>query len=315
MLEVNYKLVGGGKQQEPSADTAQAIANYCGRGERSGKDWKCNCPICTRHSLSVTYGRKFPLLIRCWHCEACGINDGYTEQRAHLVEAGLLEPRARDVKQFTPEEYAEYYAGKREFATVLWSRLPPIRDEPNYEAAKYLRARGLESFISHSALRNAGWMVHRLQRTTRPVLAARMWNVKYGLCAVQCTHLKWDGSDRDRELKPGRITYGHRDGGAVWLDTPNPDDEFVVAEGLETCLSAMLLLGLKCGAAVLGPNLSSLVLPRTARRIHIAADNDETGRGAAIYAARIWQACGLSVRISMSDIEGRDFNDVLCGKV
>jgi len=46
----------------------------------------------------------------------------------------------------------------------------------------------------------------------------------------------------------------------------------------------------------------------------IAADNDETGRGAAECAAKLWRERGLRVRISVPDKEGQDFNDVLLGK-
>jgi hypothetical protein len=108
-----------------------------------------------------------------------------------------------------------------------------------------------------------------------------------------------------------RETEGVLKGGAVWINAPSPYEYMVVAEGLETCLSAMKLLNLRCGAAVLGPNLKGLVLPRSARRIHIAADNDETGRGAAKCAAELWRTKGLIVRVSMPDKEGEDFNDVL----
>jgi len=71
---------------KPATQVIDAIASYCGRVDRNGHSWKCNCPICGRHSLSVSYGHKVPILIKCWHCEACGINDGYTEQRALFVE-------------------------------------------------------------------------------------------------------------------------------------------------------------------------------------------------------------------------------------
>jgi hypothetical protein len=90
------------------ADAPSAIANHCGRANRHGKAWKCNCPICGRHSLSVTYGRKLSLLIKCFHCEAIGLNDGYTEQRAHLVGVGLLEPTDRDAQQFDRKEYDSF---------------------------------------------------------------------------------------------------------------------------------------------------------------------------------------------------------------
>jgi hypothetical protein len=236
------------------------------------------------------------------------LNDGYTEQRRLFVDAGLIPPDARTIKYFTPEEYAVYHRAKREAAVRLWGRLHSIK--PEYEAGKYLRARGLESFISHPALRCAGAARHP-SGEWRPVLAARLWSVEHGLSAVQLTYLKWDGSDRDRELNPGKQTLGSMKGAAVWIGCPRPDDELVVAEGLETCLSAMMLLKAKCGAAVLGAHFKDLVLPSGVRKVCIAADNDETGRGAAEFTYKAWCNRGLKVRISMPDMAGEDFNDVL----
>jgi putative DNA primase/helicase len=133
--------------------------------------------------------------------------------------------------------------------------------------------------------------------------------VNYGLSAVQVTFLKWDGSDRDRDV--GRQTFGPRSGAAVWIGSPHPDEEILVAEGLESLLSAMLLMKIRCGAAICGPDMKGLVLPSKVRKVVIAADNDETGRGAAEHTAKLWRAKGLKVRVSMPDFEGQDFNDVL----
>jgi Toprim domain len=162
----------------------------------------------------------------------------------------------------------------------LWNRLSPIK--PDYDAGKYLRARGLESFITHPALRRAGAAIHPTGHP-RPILAARAWHVEYGICAVQFTYLDWDGHDRDRELEPARQTFGALKGGAIWIGAPMPNEEVVVAEGLETLLSAMLLLNLRCGAAVLGArtHMKEFALPSNVRKLRIAADNDETGRNTA----------------------------------
>src|SRR5262245_41258686 len=70
---------------QTSTQVIAAIANYCGRADQNGSDWKCKCPICGRHSLSLTNGVKVPILIRCWHCESNGLNDGYTEQRKMFI--------------------------------------------------------------------------------------------------------------------------------------------------------------------------------------------------------------------------------------
>jgi len=286
---------------QTSAQVIRAIANYCGRADQSGNDWKCKCPICGRHSLSLT--PKLFKLVYCHHCASNGINDGYSEQRKIFVDAGLLEP-AREYKRLSAKEYEEYCTEKRTAAQHLWDLCEPIRQ--GCAAAKYLQARGIGSFNGHRALRTA--------LTRHPcgdlciVLAARLIHVNFGICAVQLTYLQ--GDDRARDLNPGRITHGSMKGGAVWVGRPQLHEEVVVAEGLETCLSAMLLLNLKCGAAVCGPHMKNLVLPRNVRNVHIAADNDETGRGAAECTAKMWRNRGLKVRVSVPDKEGEDFNDV-----
>src|SRR6516162_8500808 len=101
---------------QTSTQVIAAIANYCGRAEHNGKDWKCKCPICGRHSLSVTHGVKFPILIRCWHCADNGINDGYAEQCEIFVEAGLLPPTQHTLKKFSAKEWRAYHEAKRKDA-------------------------------------------------------------------------------------------------------------------------------------------------------------------------------------------------------
>jgi Toprim domain len=289
------------------SDTPWAIAGYCGRGERTGSNsWKGNCPICSRHALSVSYGNKFSIIIRCWHCEACGLNDGWTEQRAFFVSHGLLEPTDFDARNFNNKEYDEYCQKRRAEVAQTW-RSPFFRPlTPDDFVAKYLYSRGLEFFIGHSALRVGPFF---------SVLIARVWHVEHGLSALQYTWTQWEGPAVGDAYPTGKVarrqTFGVLKGGAVWLGNPHPDEEFVVGEGLETTLSAMLLMNARCGAAVLGPNLKGLVLPKHVRKVRIAADNDETGRGAAGCASRLWQQQGLKVRVSIPHTEGDDFNDVL----
>lgn len=288
-------------------DTPNAIANYCGRAEKSGSQWKANCPICGRHSLSITYGHKFSVLIRCWHCEAVGLNNGYSEQRTLFIKEGLLDANDYDARKFNHKQFEEYVSKRRAEAATIWASpfLRPVTLDSF--PGKYLQSRGLGSFIGHPALRRGPlW----------PVLIARVWHVQHGISAVQYTsaEVSLDGSIAPTGKADHRRTCGVLRGAAVWIGAPKPDEEFVVGEGLETVLSAMLLLDSSCGAAVLGPNLKSLVLPRSAQRLHIAADNDETGRGAAQCAAKLWRSQGLRVRVSMPDSEGQDFNDVLKGR-
>jgi Toprim domain len=295
-------------QGHNTTNSLAAIADHCGRAEgNDNKGWKCNCPICGRHSLSVAHGYKLSILVKCWHCEASGINDGYTQQRDYLIERGLLSPNNRDAQRFDKEKYDKWNAARRAEAVRTWDQ-PFIKPLTGTDCASaYLRARGLEAFIHHPALRCTSFQ-----------LLARVWHVRYGISAIQWTWPEWRWVDPGKSQKccvtgkaKDRETRGVLKGGAVWLGAPQSNEEFIVAEGLESCLSAMVLMDIECGAAVLGPNLKGLVLPASARRIHIAADSDETGRGAAECTARLWRSQGLRVRVSVPDKEGEDFNDVL----
>jgi hypothetical protein len=105
---------------QTSTQVIAAIANSCSRAEQNGNSWKCNCPICGRHSLSITYGHKVPILIHCWHCESNGLNDGHSEHRALFIEKGLLEPDRRAIR-FDREVYEKFNANRRAKAQSIWS--------------------------------------------------------------------------------------------------------------------------------------------------------------------------------------------------
>jgi hypothetical protein len=244
-----------------------------------------------------------------------GLNDGWSEQQQIFINAGLLPPDASAIKRMTIQEREEYEEKKRETTKRWWNRLPPIRQ--GYEVAKYLEARGLGSFIGLKCLRSADAMQHRPTEEWRPALIARIYHVHYGISALQVTYLKWDGSDRERSFGDlGRMTFGAQKGGAVWIGYPQPNDEVVIAEGLETLLSAMKLLNLRHGAAALGAwtHMQELVFPSSVQKVCIAADNDEAGHEVAKRAPKLWRKRGLTVRVVMPDKAGEDFNDVLLAK-
>ncbi|UPY37026.1 toprim domain-containing protein [Sediminicoccus sp. KRV36] len=127
--------------------------------------------------------------------------------------------------------------------------------------------------------------------------------------AVHRTFLARDGSGKAK-VDPVRMTLGQVRGGAVRLYPHGP--RLVVAEGIETALSAALLLKLPAWAAISAGNLGdSLILPAEVREVIIAADHDAPGRAAAQRAAARWKAEGRKVRIALPDKPGEDFNDLL----
>jgi putative DNA primase/helicase len=133
------------------------------------------------------------------------------------------------------------------------------------------------------------------------------------LCAHQ-TFIEPDGSGKAPVEKPRLFPAGGAPaGGGVWFGAPDPEREFLVAEGIESTLSAMRLYGAESGVAGLSADgVRKLILPPEARRVRIFADNDELGQGlaAAVEARRRWRAEGRRVAISHAQAVGEDANDV-----
>ena len=87
----------------------------------------------------------------------------------------------------------------------------------------------------------------------------------------------------------------------------------MVAEGIETALSAMTATAMPAWAALSASGMKALILPSIVRTVIILADHDLSGAGehAARTAAARWLAEGRRVRIAMPPVPGTDFNDVL----
>src|SRR5262249_1565871 len=128
----------------------KAIAEHCGHPKGHGQTWKCDCPVCRKCSLSVT--PKLSFLVYCHYCAATDLNDGHTEQRVRLIEAGLIDPD-ENLPNGTKKQPSDTTPKRRAEAQARWNSgfIEPIT--PDRCAAKYLRVRGLEAFIDHPALR------------------------------------------------------------------------------------------------------------------------------------------------------------------
>lgn len=93
----------------------------------------------------------------------------------------------------------------------------------------------------------------------------------------------------DAELDERKKVVGDLKGGAVRL--VEPTDELGVCEGFETGLGAYELFGIPMWAALTAGNLESFEPPPGILRLHVFADNDESGVGQAA-------AFNLAVRIN-----------------
>ena len=133
--------------------------------------------------------------------------------------------------------------------------------------------------------------------------------------AVHRTYLRADGSGK-AEVDPPKAMLGAVQGGAVRLsDGPR---QLALAEGIETALS--LASGLLRGpatvwAALSAPGIRGLRLPPEPGRLTIASDSDDGGAGREAAQALAERAHALGWQVSLLPApEGRDWNDVLCGK-
>jgi hypothetical protein len=197
----------------------------------------------------------------------------------------------------------------------------------------YLNQRGIYltdfSFDLYPALRFFPSVFHSKvegSKNTFPTMGARVfgWQEPDDLApfriGVSCTYLESDGRKLDREglfdrwfVKGSTIA-----GGGVWFGTPKPDEPFVIGEGIESTLSAMIILGAGAGVATLAANFLPVVkLPASVLRIVIAADHDGVRSGhigvrRAIEARARWQREGRTVALEIPRGAGTDFNDILC---
>src|SRR5262249_1599207 len=162
-------------------------------------------------------------------------------------------------------------------AETIWDSGYSLSDKDKdwTKVPKYLEYRGvLDIALTCDQLRHDYDLNRVMAIHAGAVLLARIWHVRKGFVGIHATRIEMTGRTGEYE-RDDRRTMGACQGGAVWFGAVTPDTPLVVGEGIETVLSAMKLWGAKAGAATLGAaGLKSLVLPRAARHVVIAADND-----------------------------------------
>ena len=194
---------------------------------------------------------------------------------------------------------------------------PDIR---NTSVETYLKGRGLTLADAEARpLRFHPALFHWISKQKFPAMiaaVARSPDEGKGGTIITChqTFLQMDGSEKAPVEKPKLFPSGvDPAGAAVWFGSPDPDHEFVVAEGIESALSAMRILGVAAGCAALSTwGIRCLVLPSAIRRVTVFADSDELQQGvaAANEARRRWRSEGRTVRVLQAERDGEDANDV-----
>jgi hypothetical protein len=263
--------------------SAAAIGRQLG-GVRQGNNWRVPCPLDCGYTLSLRDGRDGQLVLHCFG--GCDYDDLLPE----LVEYGLGD--ADDCDRAEPDKRE-----KIELARQLYGRLQPA---VGTLAERYLRGRAIS--LPVPPILRFGACPHH-SGVTLPALAAPITDVSGEQIGVHLTFLPGDGT------KLARDTYGRVKGGAIRLAAHDPERELVIAEGVETTLSAMQLFQLPGWAACSAGNI--VELPVAIRRVALAIDNDKAGRQSGFQAFERWTGEGRAVRRLIPKISKDDFNDVL----
>ena len=289
-------------------DIARAL-----KGRRCSKGWTCRCPAHDDHhpSLSVAETRDGKTLVKCWSgCRQDDVIDA-------LRRRGLWDGKPAYASQ---TDKSRPLAAERETSLKLsdpmksWRNAAPLGR--GCIADRYLERRGIElTDDERKRLRFSPALWHWPTQAKWPAMLARVSLTTRDELTTHQTFLEPDGNGKAPLGKQARLfaAGGRTVGGGVWFGEADPRQEFIVAEGIESLLSALRICGVAAGCAALSEvGVRRLALPLGARRVRIFADHDELGQGvaAAREAGRRWLAEGRAVAVSMAAKVGEDANDV-----
>jgi hypothetical protein len=277
--------------------TAGAIARALGLAHRSGRWWRCRCPVhCSRGStLALRDGDR--ALVAVCHAR-CSRADILGELRRRGLFDGLEDrppptPAARDDD-----------ARRVEIARRIWGGARDARGTP---VARYLAGRGITLPVPPT-LRYAP-ALRRPDGTSGPAMVACIDGPDGELIGVHRTWLDRDAVGIWRRTE--RRMLGRAAGGAVRLAAAA--ETLLIGEGIETCLSGIQVTGMPAWAALSTSGMTALILRAAVRDVLIAVDRDASGTGdrAARIAGRRWLAEGRRVRLLIPHAIGADAADLI----
>lgn len=259
----------------------------------------CRCPahVDRSPSLSVRVGER-ALLFKCF--AGCDTLDVIRAIRRfdHAIplsgEGALSSPQTSD----SP-------AWLRQRALDLWDDARALMGTP---AEKYLRRRSI--ILSPSTLRfHRRTPLGRGKRAVfRPAMLAALYE-RERLVALQRTFLDPDEPRRARDLGNPRRMLGRPGQGAVMLAPAI--DTLGLAEGIETALSAIVLLDIPVWATLGNERLAHITIPDSVTRLILLPDNDRGGRLGAAKATEAYAMPGRAIETLWPPHGFNDWNDVL----
>lgn len=263
-----------------------------------GKQGMCLCPAHDDRepSLSVRVG-KYALLFKCF----AGCDQQEVIRAIRLRDSDALM-RGRDG---SGRELRQAWPGSSDLVRSLWDCGRPLAGT---KAEAYLQRRGLG--IHPPALRYLSRTPLGCGRDVvfRPAMIAAV-HQGHELVAVQRIFLAPDHPSRARDLSNPRRLLGRPLEGAVQLAPAG--DIMGLAEGTETAMAAMALLGIGVWATLGAGRLHRIALPAEISRLVLLPDNDHAGQAGAAKALETYRMQGRSVEVLWPPEDCKDWNDAL----
>jgi putative DNA primase/helicase len=260
----------------------------------------CLCGGTDRFSLTDLEGRG------TYFCRSCGHGDGFDLLMS--LNGWDFKRAAKEVERVLGVPQEVRFVSKPDPARALrrvYKGSRPVEDGDPVHL--YLRNRGIDllpkSLRFHPSLPVAG--------THYPALVAVMRDVTGKAVTLHRTFIQ-DGQKAPVDTPRMLMTPVTTVTGACARLYP-VDDAVLLAEGLETALSAMTLFSLRGWACISAHGLETIQLPETIKTVLIAADHDlnHVGAKAAYAAAERLSREGRKVRVEIPAIPSTDWNDEL----
>jgi putative DNA primase/helicase len=280
--------------------SAADIAHALGEARREGRGWRCRCPLHQGRSLTLRDGDGGCVLVTCWG--GCDRLDVIAElRRRGLLDGRAIRHGARAARTSNKDDGA-----RTPRALGIWRE---ARQAVGTVAEQYLISRGLH-LPPPPTLRFHVGLKHPSGGIWPGMVALVTRGVDDKPLAIHRTFLARDGQGK-APMEPAKMMLGPCAGGAVRL---GPNSECImIAEGIETALSAMQATGRTAWAALSTSGLRTLDLPGDVREVIVLADCDDAGEASARDCAWRWKREGRRVRIARPP-QGMDFNDMLVNR-
>lgn len=271
--------------------------------ERLGGVWRkggamCLCPAHDDRSpsLSVRVGNS-SLLFKCF----AGCNTLDVLRAIRRLKLAVPVDRSASVVQ-PHDRLNSIMAGR---ARDIWDAASPIAGTP---AEHYLAGRGIH--VPSDALRYHPRTPIGRGRAVRfrPAMVAAV-RERDRVIAIKRFFLDLRTGRLAPDLPDPKLTLGRPLAGAVMLQPAGPT--LGLAEGVETALSAAILLGLPVWATLGNERLHQVALPEIVRRLILLPDNDAGGRLGECRARETYAREDLQIDTFWPLAGLNDWNDVL----